>query len=214
MRKQTISLQLNKAEWWAWREFANDEEIGYGKLSEYSVYSVETEWQIYFPAWQASFRGWGARVDERQKEREAKREVENERETVKENGRKRMRRREAERIGEREKARKRLWVAGLSEKGCNKKEREGAIGPPVSLLGIYNPMISFCTPAKPSHPRHQPWAKRSHGRVADIMVYCSQWCSNTFHFECLRAVTPINLSSLKDLDVSISGWCFKTVVFL
>ena len=110
---------------------------------------------------------------------------------MKENGRKR--RWEKERIRGR----------GLesSEKGCNKKEREGAIGPTVSLLGIYNPMISFCTPAKPSHPRHRPWAKRSHGRVADIMVYCSQWCSNTFHFECLCAVTSINLGSLKDRDI-------------
>lgn len=107
--------------------------------------------------------------------------------------------RECEATRERESTRKR--VGESSEKGCNKKEGEGAIGPPVSLLGIYNPMISFCTPAKPSHPRHRPWAKRSHGRVADIMVYCSQWCSNTFHFECLCAVTSINLGSLKDRDV-------------
>lgn len=44
-------------------------------------------------------------------------------------------------------------------------------------------------------------AKRSHSRVADIMVYCSQWCSNSSHFECLRAVTPINLGDLKDPDI-------------
>lgn len=142
------------------KQLATDEreEIGYGKLSEYSVYSVEAEWQIYFPAWQASFRGRGTR--------ESGKEAENERETTKENGRKRMRRREKERVRGR--------GSECSEKGCNKKEEEEAIGPPVSLLGIYNPMISFCTPAKPSHPRHRPWAKRSHGRVADIMVYCSQ----------------------------------------
>lgn len=106
----------------------------------------------------ASFRGRGTR--------ESGKEAENERETMKESGRKRMRRREKERVRGR--------GSESSEKGCNKKEGEGAIGPPVSLLGIYNPMISFCTPAKPSHPRHRPWAKRSHGRVADIMVYCSQ----------------------------------------
>lgn len=171
---------------------------GYGKLSEYSVYSVEAEWQIYFPAWQASFRGRGAC--------EGEKEVENERETMKESDRKRMRRREKERV------RGRDWGLECSEKGCNKKEGEGAIGPPVSLLGIYNPMISFCTPAKPSHPRHRPWAKRSHGRVADIMVYCSQWCSNTFHFECLRAVTPINLGGLKDSDVVCSWMCLKNIL--
>lgn len=88
------------------------------------------------------------------------------------------------------------------EKGCNEKEGEGTIGPLVSLLGIYNPMISFCTPVKPSYPRYRPWVKRSHARVADIMVYCSQWCSNTFHCECLCATVPINLRSLKDLSMS------------
>lgn len=64
--------------------------MGYRKLFEYSVYSVEAEWQIYFPAWQASFRGRGACGGGK--------EAENERETMKENGRKRMRRQEKERV--------------------------------------------------------------------------------------------------------------------